>query len=980
MIKNFLEKKLIQFAKWILNKYAPPGEFIAYINKKEEELLKKHGGAGLVQDKTGIKSFFLSGVASFISDALSSASTTIAKSIAKRGGIRGLFSAGLKQFAVSFIATAVFSFAYKKLAGKPKEPSLGGFDSEVVNRSTLIKSPISSRQLVYGTVKKSGTLLYASTTGSDNKYLHLVIGLASHEVQSIDKVFFNDVAINLSSDIDGSGNVNTGTFNGKARIKTKLGTADQTADSDLVSDDSNITANHRFRGIAYLYVRLEFDADIYPNGIPNISALVKGKKVLDYRTSTTAYSANPALIVYDYLTSSDGMNASTSEIDTTSFTSSANDCEDSITLSDASTQNRYECHGVVSLDKKPIEIIEDILSSCVGTLTYEQGKFVLKAGKARSSVKTITEDDLAGEISVRAKPKRQDIYNQVKGVFADEDNNYVATDFPVVENTTYQTNDGETISREIQLNYTTNIAMAERIALILLKQSRQMISVNMTCKPTLLNLSVGDVVSLTISKLGFSSKQFLITGYTLNENLTVNLTLQEYSSTVYDYNSATDQTAITTPANINLPSAFTVNAPTTLVLDDELRISSEGILVNALTISATVSDNAFVGRYECQFKKSTDSTFIDLGIGTKPDFEIIGVQQGITYDIRIRAISSIGVKSAFLSGQHTVTGESDPPSDVEDFSCNIVGEEAHLTWTAVTDLDLAYYQIRFAEETDGTADWQNSVNLVTKVSRPGTSVVVPSRSGTFLIKSVDKSNNFSSNATAIISNVTSALNFNNVATQSEHPTFAGTLTNTVITDNAIELDSSELFDSAQGNFDDETTRFFDSGVANADFFASGNYEFADPIDIGAKHTCRITASLTQTSDNPDDLFDNRAGLIDSAPSNFDGDTPANCDAHIEIATSDDNSTYTAFQNFVIGNYTARYFKFRVVLSSLDLSSTPVVSAVTVTIDMPDRIFSGNDITSGTGTKTVTFTTPFKSANYAIGISAQYVNRRFLDNY
>ena len=813
-------------------------------------------------------------------------------------------------------------------------------------------------------------MLYASTTGSDNKFLHLVIGLASHELQSIDKVFFNDVAITLSSDIDGSGNVNTGTFNGKARIKTKLGTADQTADSDLVSEDSNITSNHRFRGIAYLYIRLEFDEDIYPNGIPNISALVKGKKVLDYRTSSTGYSSNPALIVYDYLTSSDGMNASTSEIDTTSFTSSANDCEDSITLADASTQNRYECHGVVSLDKKPIEIIEDILSSCVGTLTYEQGKFVLKVGKARSSVKAITENDLAGEISVRAKPKRQDIYNQVKGVFADEDNNYVATDFPVQEDSTYQTNDGETISREIQLNYTTNIAMAERIALILLKQSRQMISVNMICKPTLINLSVGDVVTLTISKLGFSTKQFLITSYTLNENLTVSLTLQEYNTTVYDYNSATDQTTVTTPSNINLPSAFSVNAPTTLVLNDELRISNEGILVNVLTVSATVSDNAFVGRYECQFKKSTDSTFIDIGIGTQPSFEIVGVQQGIIYDVRLRAISSIGVKSSFLSGQHTVVGESDPPSDVEDFSCNILGQEAHLSWTAVPDLDLAFYQIRFSEKTDGTADWQDSVNLVTKLSRPGTSVVVPSRAGTYLIKSVDKSNNFSSNATAIISNVASVTNFNSVATQSEHPNFTGTLTNTVITDNAIELDSSELFDSASGNFDDETTRFFDSGVANADFLASGNYEFADVIDIGAKHTARITASLTQTSDNPDDLFDNRSGLFDSATSNFDGDTPANCDAHLEIATSDDNVTYTSFQNFVIGNYTARFFKFRVVLTSSDLASTPVVSAVTVTVDMEDRIFSGNDIVSGTGTKSITFTNPFKSSNYAVGVTGQ----------
>ena len=51
-------------------------------------------------------------------------------------------------------------------------------------------------------------------------------------------------------------------------------------------------------------------------------------------------------------------------------------------------------------------------------------------------------------------------------------------------------------------------------------------------------------------------------------------------------------------------------------------------------------------------------------------------------------------------------------------------------------------------------------------------------------------------------------------------------------------------------------------------------------------------------------------------------------------------------------------------------STPVITALSVTVDMPDRIFSGNDIVSGTGTKSVTFTLPFYSANYAVGITAQ----------
>jgi len=38
--------------------------------------------------------------------------------------------------------------------------------------------------------------------------------------------------------------------------------------------------------------------------------------------------------------------------------------------------------------------------------------------------------------------------------------------------------------------------------------------------------------------------------------------------------------------------------------------------------------------------------------------------------------------------------------------------------------------------------------------------------------------------------------------------------------------------------------------------------------------------------------------------------------------------------------------------------------------MPDRIFSGNDITSGAGTKTVSFTNPYKSVNYAVGITGE----------
>ena len=55
---NWFDKLLVKVAKKILNRYAPKGEFIAYINKQEEKILKKLGGYGKPVNETGIKSFW----------------------------------------------------------------------------------------------------------------------------------------------------------------------------------------------------------------------------------------------------------------------------------------------------------------------------------------------------------------------------------------------------------------------------------------------------------------------------------------------------------------------------------------------------------------------------------------------------------------------------------------------------------------------------------------------------------------------------------------------------------------------------------------------------------------------------------------------------------------------------------------------------------------------------------------------------------
>ena len=57
------------------------------------------------------------------------------------------------------------------------------------------------------------------------------------------------------------------------------------------------------RGFTYTVVRLDLRQAEFQGGLPDISVLLKGKKLYDPRTGVTAWSNNPALVIYDYLTS-----------------------------------------------------------------------------------------------------------------------------------------------------------------------------------------------------------------------------------------------------------------------------------------------------------------------------------------------------------------------------------------------------------------------------------------------------------------------------------------------------------------------------------------------------------------------------------------------------------------------------------------------------------------------------------------------------
>ena len=707
--------------------------------------------------------------------------------------------------AYQVLAASAASGAVTK-ATMPKPPSLQGLGADDLRgRGIQFRSPTATREIVYGEVKKSGAILHLEAT-NDNQDLHVIIALAGHEINSIQEVYFNTQNV-ASSLVDGTqtntSSSTTPAFADKAYVTGHFGTDNQLADATLVADTS-FTTNHRLRGIAYIHAKLIFDEDVFATGVPNIQAIVRGKKLFDPRDDTTAWSDNPALAIRDYLTNTRyGLGATTAEIDDTAFIEAANVCDETVTTLAGETKSRYTINGVVDTSKAPKAIIEDLLTACAGRLVYSNGRYKLIAGEFRTAVKTLDEDDLRGGITIQTKNSGQDQFNAVKGVFVSPDDNWQPADFPAITSSTFETEDNnERNFLDITLPFTTDVSEAQRLAKIALYRTREQLTLQLPCKLTAFELDVGDTVQITNARLGFSAKTFEVVSwqYSFGEGgdiLGVDLVVREISAAAYEFDPDLDETIFSTN-NTTLPNPADVPAPG-LTVSDELRALNEEAI--SVLLCDVQGGSIFTTAFEVQAKKSTDTEWINLGRAAGNRFELINVEDSAVYQVRARSVTTFGYKSVFTTASHQVVGKTEPPSDVTGLTGNLIGNQYFLTWNAVPDLDLSYYRVRYAAP-DGAPTYQNSISLVPKVSRPATSVFVPARNGTYFVKAVDKLGLASESPASIVlsSNISDLDNFTGVQTLTEHPDFNGTFDDVVEIDedDRLVLDTSLAFDAAPG--------------------------------------------------------------------------------------------------------------------------------------------------------------------------------------
>ena len=808
--------------------------------------------------------------------------------------------------------------------------------TQAQDRKQTIRSSIAPRQIVYGTARVSGPIVYATSTGNKKEYLHIVVPLAGHRVNAPLALWINDDRIPWGDinangyvtterySVSGSGNVlvdfanivnNPNGTQKLSLVRVRFFDGSQTAGAaELIEETAGAwTSAHVLRETAYMYLRLEFDRDVFANGPGALSMELQGhSQITDPRTNAVGWSNNPALCILHYLKSADGLACADDEIDLASFITAANVCDENVTIAAGVTQRRYTLDGAFDLERKPLDIIDDMLTSCAGTLVYVAGRYRLHAGAYDAPTDTLTASDLAGSLELVTKPPRREIFNTMRGTFISPERNWQATEFPPYADASLVAADGEVIERDIEWPFTIDATRAQRLAKLTLRRAREALTVRVPVKYSGIRYTVWQMLNVTLADFGWTDKPFRIVSWTFDANNgIVNLTLREESPNSYGW-TVGDAASLPFAPDTDLIDPFNVPSPAGVAAAEELYATRDGAGVRTRVILTWgEAPSAFVTGYEVQFRPFLAGDWIDAGGGDTTRHEIDDVAAG-NYEFRVRSTTLLG-RSDWSSTARFVGGLAAlPPVAVDALTIQAIGGTAFLRWARHPDLDVRVggrFEVRHTPTTGSGAVWGIATTLGDAIPGDSTFALLPLKAGTYLIKPVDAGGVYATAAASVTASQATALAFANVTTVTENAAFSGTKTSTTVAASKLKLSTG------------------------ADV---GSYAFAAGIDLTTVRSVRLTSRILAAIINEAALWDARTDLIDTWSSVDDIVIGGEADAWVEARQTDDDPsgtpTWGLWMRMDASEFRARAFQFRAQLRRYDAVYNIEIAELSVSAD------------------------------------------------
>jgi hypothetical protein len=627
-----------------------------------------------------------------------------------------------------FAITTAMGAALKALSPKP-DTSSGGYT--VTARGANL-----DHQIIYGRSRVAGAVVgdFLSNPGATegNRYLHRITAMAGHEIESYDEVWINSLKVldwkhepsgttgitNLApyyntgdsmvpatmAEVDEEGNVvsteDRYSDGNILAIEFWTGSPNQTASPHLMADipDNKWTSNHRLRGVAYISTRFGYHRDRYPDGLPEVTATIKGKKVYDPRSGSTAWSDNPCLCLRDYLTSDYGLGEETTRIDDSLVSTGANVCDETNTLAGTT---RYTCNGAFTTALQPYDVIDNLLTSMGGSLWYAQGEWRMKPAYWTAPVALFTEDDLRSTVDVSTRHSRRDNFNTISGSFRGPETKWATTGFPEVTQQAFIDADGGHVSSiDVPLMFTDNSIECRRHGRIILERNRHQLTVSASFGMRALSVQVGDNIQLTLDRFGWSSKEFEVIAWSFGlsegNDLQVQLTLRETSSSAFD---EIDDGVTLEPSSSSRPPQDFGLIVSNLTQVPFTRINTDGSVQVGSAVSWDGATSALVTNYEVRWKQDADAVY-QTSITPEESIEIVNLIGGKDYTVEVRAVTHSQQTGPWALLSFTAGQDDTIPKAPTGVVANGAFQSTSVRWFSVTqntdntDLDdLSHYNI-----------------------------------------------------------------------------------------------------------------------------------------------------------------------------------------------------------------------------------------------------------------------------------------------
>jgi hypothetical protein len=481
----------------------------------------------------------------------------------------GLIVAGAITGNFQMVAVGI-SMGASLLAPKPKAPAVSPAAADRLFASIDTRA---SRKIALGGSTALATDIRDQELTDGQTYLHRFITVASHKIQAVEQVWFDDKLAWTSA--GGA----QGDFAGYLTITPVL----EGSAANAINISARMGSSRRYTGCAYLHVRYKLTGynkkseSPFAQSIPSRVTIVgKGALVYDPRLDSTAGGSgvqraadqttwawsdaaarNPALQMLWYLLGWRIKNPVTNQwklvvgkgippdrIDIGSFITAANLCDELVAKAAGGTEPRYRSDGVFSESDDPSLVLDNLKAAMNAVLDDVDGKIRVTVlhNDLGSPVRTLVTADVLGEFKWAQTPPLSDTFNVIRGGYTDPSNTslFQQVDYPEVR---IASPDGIDRIQTVNLPMVQSPSQAQRLVKQRLQRQLYAGTFQATFQATAWQYLKGDVVPFTFAPLGWVNKLFRIVDIQVQLDGTVPMTLREEHPDIYLWE-ATDAPAV----------------------------------------------------------------------------------------------------------------------------------------------------------------------------------------------------------------------------------------------------------------------------------------------------------------------------------------------------------------------------------------------------------------------------------------------------